>query len=48
MKLAKDDFVDEVFLISDGDEVSVEYRKKEINLTKLKLAHRDSKGSKIK
>ncbi|MBQ2473051.1 MAG: DNA topoisomerase 4 subunit A [Lachnospira sp.] len=48
MKLAKDDYIDEVFLVTDGDEVTVEYKKKELNLTNLKLAHRDSKGSKIK
>jgi len=48
IKLTKDDHVDEVYLMTDGDEVTVKHRKKEVNLTDIKLAHRDGRGSKLK
>ena len=48
IKLSKDDYVDDVFVISSGDEIEVEYKNKQIDLTKIKLSHRDHKGSKVK
>ncbi|MGN0317353.1 MAG: DNA topoisomerase (ATP-hydrolyzing) subunit A [Lachnospira sp.] len=48
IKLSKDDFVDDVFLLTEGDSFSMEYRGKMIDFGKMKLAHRDTKGTKVR
>ncbi|MBQ4284305.1 MAG: DNA topoisomerase 4 subunit A [Lachnospira sp.] len=48
IKLSKDDFVDDVYLITEGDDVSTEYKGKCIDLGKMKMAHRDTKGTKVR
>ena len=46
MKLGPSDFVAEIHLLSE--ETSTEYRGRPVALNRLKLAHRDGKGSKFK
>jgi hypothetical protein len=46
MKLGPSDFVAEIHLLSE--ETSTEYRGRPVALNRLKLAHRDGKGSKLK
>ena len=48
IKLAKDDTVLDVYLYGDGDDVTVDYKKKTVDLSKMKMAHRDTKGTKVK
>jgi DNA gyrase subunit A len=48
IKLAKDDFVEDVFLLGQNDEFTMEYRGKMIDFGKMKLAHRDTKGTKVR
>jgi len=46
MKLGPSDFVAEIHLLSE--ETATEYRGRPVALNRLKLAHRDGKGSKFK
>ncbi len=48
IKLSKDDYVDDVYLVTEGDDVSIEYKNRYIDLGKMKMAHRDTKGTKIR
>lgn len=48
IKLQKDDLVEEVFLLEEGTEKKVMFHKKEITLNRLKLAKRDSTGTKLR
>ena len=48
IKLVKDDTVLDVYLYGDGDDVTVDYKKKTVDLSKMKMAHRDTKGTKVK
>ncbi len=48
IKLVKEDVVSEVYLLTNGDSVGLEYKGKQVELSKLKLAHRDAKGTKIR
>ena len=48
IKLGKEDFVDEVYLINNMDDISVDYHGKSIDLGRMKLAHRDTKGTKVR
>ncbi len=48
IKLSKDDYVDDVYLITEGDDVCTEYKGKYIDLGKMKMAHRDTKGTKVR
>ena len=48
MKLAEQDYVTDVYLLQNGVEQTVEYRSKKIELNKLKLGKRDSKGVKVR
>jgi DNA gyrase subunit A len=48
IKLAKDDFVEDVFLLGQNDEFTMEYKGKMIDFGKMKLAHRDTKGTKVR
>lgn len=48
IKLAKDDYVDDVYLLANGDELTMDYKGKTIDFAKMKLAHRDTKGTKVR
>lgn len=48
IKLVKDDFVDDVFLLSEGDSFSMEYKGKMLDFGRMKMAHRDTKGTKVR
>ena len=48
IKLSKDDYIEDVFLLTEGDEFTMEYKGKSINFAKMKTAHRDTKGTKIR
>lgn len=48
MKLGKDDFVEEVYYCKPSDEGLVNYRDKKIEINKIKIAKRDTKGTKIR
>ena len=48
IKLVKDDTVDDVYLIGNTEDVSTEYCGKTIDLGRMKLAHRDTKGTKVR
>lgn len=48
IKLADKDYVDEIYIISDDMDLSIEYKGKQIETRKLKLAHRDTKGTKVR
>ena len=48
IKLTKDDYVEDVFLLGEGDEFTMDYKGKTIDFGKMKLNHRDSKGTKVK
>ena len=48
IKLTKDDYVEDVFLLGEGDEFTMDYKGKTIDFGKMKLNHRDSKGTRVK
>ncbi|MGN0514944.1 MAG: DNA topoisomerase (ATP-hydrolyzing) subunit A [Lachnospiraceae bacterium] len=48
IKLADKDYIDEVYVISDDIDITIEYKGKQIETRKLKLAHRDTKGTKVR
>jgi len=48
IKLAANDYVNEVYLIDVGDSDVIEYKGKEIELRKLKSGKRDTKGVKVR
>ena len=48
IKLASDDKVDEVYLIPESADITIDYKGKEISLKKLKMAKRDAKGTKVR
>jgi len=48
MKLSDGDEIEAVFYTRSGDETSVEYKSRTLVLNQLKLAHRDSKGTKVR
>ena len=48
MKLENQDVIDEVYLLSEGSDVTIEVNGKEISLAKMKLGHRDQKGTKVR
>ncbi|NLZ81106.1 MAG: DNA topoisomerase 4 subunit A [Clostridiales bacterium] len=48
IKLAKEDFVENAYIVSKQDKIVVSYKNKEVNLNKLKLAKRDTKGTKLR
>lgn len=48
IKLAGEDYVEDVFLLSEGDEINIEYHGKNVDFAKLKMAHRDTKGTKLR
>lgn len=46
IKLAKDDLVDDVYLFSHSSEITIDYQGHEVDFSKIKMAHRDTKGNK--
>lgn len=48
MKLGAKDYVENVYYTGAGQEVSIEYRDKHMELSKLKLGKRDTKGTKVR
>ncbi|MCM1088181.1 MAG: DNA topoisomerase 4 subunit A [Muribaculaceae bacterium] len=48
MKLGKDDLLEAVYYTKGIDDKSIEYKEKKIELNKLKLGSRDSKGVKVR
>ncbi len=46
IKLEKEDFVSDVYLYNEGDDISIDYKGKSVELGRLKLSHRDTKGTK--
>ena len=48
MKLSKEDSISDVYIMTNGDEFTMEYNKKSIDFAKMKMAHRDTKGTKIR
>ena len=42
------DYVEDVFLLGEGDEFTMDYKGKTIDFGKMKLNHRDSKGTRVK
>lgn len=48
MKLTKDDFVEQVYYTQNAVEQTILYKEKEIELNKLKLGKRDTKGIKVR
>lgn len=48
IKLSVDDAVEEVYLLDKNSETIITYNDKSISLNKLKLGHRDTKGTKLR
>lgn len=48
IKLTGKDTVEDVYLLTQGDELTIEYRGKNVDFARLKMAHRDTKGTKIR
>lgn len=48
IKLSNDDKLDEVYLIPESADISIDYKGKEVSLKKLKMAKRDTKGTKLR
>ena len=48
IKLSKEDYVEDVYLMSSGDALTLDYKGKSIDFDKMKMAHRDTKGTKVR
>ncbi len=48
IKLNEDDEIDKVYIVGFGDKATIEYRNKQVELMKIKLSKRDTKGTKIR
>lgn len=48
IKLAKEDYVEDVYLMHRGDEFTLEFKGKNLDFAKMKMAHRDTKGTKVR
>lgn len=48
IKLSEKDYIEDVYVISEGVDINIEYKGKQIETKKLKLAHRDTKGTKVR
>ncbi len=48
IKLSKDDYIDDVFILSEGDSFTMDYKGRSLDFGKMKLAHRDTKGTKVR
>ena len=48
IKLGSDDYIEDVYILTNGDELSMDYKGKMLNFGKMKMAHRDTKGTKVR
>ena len=48
IKLTGDDRLEDVYLIPDNADITIDYKGKEVSLKKLKMAKRDAKGTKVR
>ncbi|MDO5403555.1 MAG: DNA topoisomerase (ATP-hydrolyzing) [Eubacteriales bacterium] len=48
IKLSKEDYVEDVFILSEGDSFSMDYKGRTLDFGKMKMAHRDTKGTKVR
>ncbi len=48
MKLNAGDEIDKVYIVGFGDKESISYHNKSVELMKIKLARRDTRGTKIR
>ncbi len=48
IKLSKDDYIDDIFILSEGDSFTMDYKGRSLDFGKMKLAHRDTKGTKVR
>ena len=48
MKLTGEDYVEDVYLLTEGDDITIEYHGKNVEFARLKMAHRDTKGTKLR
>ncbi len=48
IKLTKDDRLEDVYLIPDNADITIDYKGKEVSLKKLKMSKRDAKGAKVR
>ncbi|MGN0370235.1 MAG: DNA topoisomerase (ATP-hydrolyzing) subunit A [Butyrivibrio sp.] len=48
IKLTDDDGIEDVYLIPEGADITVDYKGRELSLKKLKMAKRDGKGTKVR
>lgn len=48
IKLEQNDKIEDVYLIPDGADITIDYKGKEVSLKKLKMAKRDGRGTKIR
>jgi DNA gyrase subunit A len=48
IKLAADDKVTGVYILSPGDQITIRYKEKDVELRKIKSAKRDTRGTKIR
>lgn len=48
IKLSGNDYIEDVYVVPEDIDLSIEYKNKTVDISKLKLAHRDTKGTKIR
>lgn len=48
IKLSKDDKIEDVFIMTQGDEFTMDYKGRNVDFGKMKMAHRDTKGTKLR
>ena len=48
IKLGSDDYIEDVYILTNGDELSRDYKGKMLDFGKMKMAHRDTKGTKVR
>ena len=48
IKLVSDDYIEDVYILTNGDELSMDYKGKMLDFGKMKMAHRDTKGTKVR
>jgi len=48
IKLVNGDLIEDLYLLSHSSEVTIDYKGREVDLNKMKMAHRDTKGTKLR
>ena len=48
IKLGSDDYIEDVYILTNGDELSMDYKGKMLDFGTMKMAHRDTKGTKVR